>query len=126
MTATATPIPETLSSPPPMPPGRCVVVAAAALTAFAAMTLTPWLLTTNSKAENDPTTHTSVAAPQRALPPDQVSVDWNAGSFSGPAAYVQFCRNSLTLCVPTAAALPGGYAEFCWNSPSLCTVAKPN
>jgi hypothetical protein len=123
MTANATPTPETLNSPPPMPPGGRVVVAAA-LTAFAAITLTQWVLTTSSNTENAPLAHTSVASPQRAVQPDRI--DWNAGSFSGPAAYVQFCRNSLTLCVPTAAALPSGYAEFCWNSPSLCAVAKPN
>lgn len=120
---TATPKPETLNSPPPMPPGRRVVVAAA-LTALAAITLTSWLLPTST--EDTPVAQTSVAAPQRAQQPDRTSVDWNAAGFSGPAAYVQFCRNSLTLCVPTAAALPDGYAEFCWNSPSLCTVAKPS
>ena len=127
MTATGTPTSETLGSPPPVRPRQSAVTAAAGLILVAAITLTPWLLTTGSQIETGPVMPTSAAAlPQQAAPVlDRASAGSKARSIPGPAAYVMFCQNSPALCAPAPPKLPNtGYIQFCWNSPALCTAPE--
>jgi hypothetical protein len=127
MTATETTTTETLRSRPVRPPRG--VLTAAGLAAFAAVALTPWLLTTSSQTETSATTPTwAVVSPEQAAPAlSQSGGGWNAGIVDAPAAYVMFCQNSPVLCGPHVATLPStGYLQFCRNSPTLCTVPKRN
>jgi hypothetical protein len=125
MTAHPRTAPETLSTPPP-PPGRGVRTAAA-LTVFAAVVFTPWLLTTNQSPAPGSIVHASVAAQlhQAASAQNLASAGSNLGSINRPTAYRLFCENSPVLCMTSApAALPTGYLLFCENSPSLCPATK--
>jgi hypothetical protein len=127
MTATGTTTTETLSSQPPVRPPRGALIAVG-LGAFAAVALTPWLLTTSSPTEAGPITPTSAAAlPLEAtLAAGQVSAGWYVGTVDRPEAYVQFCQNSPVLCDPTAPTPPDiGYVLFCENSPVLCISTAP-
>ncbi len=128
MTATATPTTKTPSSPPPVRPRRGAVTAAAGLVVFAAVTLTPWLLTTGSQTETGPMPTSAATLPEQAAPVlGQASASSNGRSVAGPAAYVMFCQNSPALCAPPPPALPNaGYIRFCWNSPALCTAPERN
>jgi hypothetical protein len=127
MTATGTTTIQRPSSPPPVRPRRGVVTAAAGLIVVAAVTLTPWLVNTGSQTESGPMSSSAVASPQQALPvPGQASAGSNARSISGPAAYVMFCQNSPSLCVPPAPTLATGYLKFCGNSPTLCVLPRRN
>jgi hypothetical protein len=128
MTATGTTTTETLSSPPPVRPSRGVVTAAG-LTAFAAVALIPWLLTTSAQTETSPITPSwAAASPEQAAPAlGEASGGWNARSVDSPAEYVMFCQNSPVLCAPPALTLANSaYLQFCQNSPTLCTVPRRN
>jgi hypothetical protein len=128
MTAAPTLTRPTVSSPPPAPRRRrrgLLAIGLAVLVVIAA--LTAWLITINSSTMTDPKAPTSVAAPQ-APAPGQAPAGSNQGSVEGPAAYVEFCQNSPTLCTPTAATQEvTGYIQFCHNSASLCAppAAEP-
>lgn len=124
-TTTGTTTPETLSSSRPLRPR---MLAAAAVTAFAAAALTLWLLSTSSQTETGPVISTSPAASlQQAAPAlGQTTAASNAASIGGPTAYVMFCQNSPSLCAPHTPLADIGYLRFCWNSPTLCIVPKRN
>jgi hypothetical protein len=125
MTGTGTTTTETLSSPPP---SRRVPIAAG-LTVFAAVALTPWLLTTNSEAEPSVIRPTwPAASPQQpASGLAQASARSYAPGDERLAAYALFCQNSPVLCAPPALMPPNaGYVLFCQNSPVLCTAPRPH
>jgi hypothetical protein len=99
MTTTTT----TPGTPPPLRPPRTVLTAAG-LTAFAAVALIPWLLTTSPQTNTGPITPTlAVASREQAAPVlGQASGGWNAGTVDAPAAYVMFCEHTPVVCSPTA------------------------
>jgi hypothetical protein len=109
-------------------PVRPLMLTAAAVTAFAAVALTPWLLTTSSHTETSRVISTSPAASLQQTAPamGQASAASNAASISGPTAYVMFCQNSPSLCAPPTPLTNIDYLQFCWNSPTLCTLPKRN
>ena len=126
MIAAGKPTIETLSSPPPEPPGPGVLTVAA-LVLFAIVTFISWALTANPKSEVGAFPAASLAAPQQQTAPAQgkSSAGSSAASQNRPAAYEEFCENSATLCSPLATApLNRYYLQFCWNSPTLCTIRK--
>ena len=128
MTITRTPPTKPASSPPPVRPQRGVVAAAAAgLIVVAAVSITPWLLPTGSTPESNSIKPTSaVASTPQAAASGQAYTARSAGSIAGPSAYVMFCQNSPSLCVPPTPALATGYVKFCGNSPTLCVLPKRN
>jgi hypothetical protein len=102
------------------------VVTAAGLIVFAAVTLTPWLLTSSSDPQRSVTPTQAAASPQHAAR-GHASARSYAPNIEPLTAYALFCQNSLSLCAPAAPTPPNpGYVRFCWNSPTLCTVLKPN
>jgi hypothetical protein len=128
MTITGTPPTKPVSSPPPVRPQRGVVAAAAAgLIVVAAVSITPWLLPTASTPESNSIRPTSaVASTSEAAASGQANAGRNSGSIAGPSAYVMFCQNSPSLCVPPTPTLANGYVKFCGNSPTLCVLPKRN
>jgi hypothetical protein len=119
-TTTETPISAATSRPPRG------VVTAAGLIVFAAVTLTPWLLTSSSDTQRSVTPTQAAASPQHAAR-GHASARSYAPNMEPLTAYALFCQNSLSLCAPAAPTPPNpGYVQFCWNSPTLCTVLKSN
>jgi hypothetical protein len=125
MTATRTT--ETLITPPPAHP-RWGVLTAAGLTVFAALALTPWLLTPSPQIEPSLITPNWIAArpSQPASAVRQASAPSYAPNIDPGAAYALFCQKNPVMCASSAPRPPDtGYVMFCRNSPALCTVAKP-
>ena len=108
--------------------GRPVLITAAALTALAAVALTPRLLTTGSHTQTNPTTPPVAAAPHQAPPAlAQSNRAGNPASVHGPRAYIIHCENSPTLCAsPALKPTNSSYLQFCGNSPSMYAVQKRN
>jgi hypothetical protein len=124
MTATRTNTTETLSTPPVRSPRG--VLTAAGLAVFAAVALTPWLLTTSSQTETSPAPIWAGASQLPAPALGQASARSYAPNVEPLGAYALFCQNSPTLCAPPVPTPPDpGYVLFCQNSPVLCTVGKP-
>jgi hypothetical protein len=127
MTATSTTT-EILTIGPP-PHRRWGVVVAAGLVVLAAVALSSWP-TNSAEIETRQIVPASGAVPpwapaepqQEAPALRQAHANWNAATIDRPTAYMQFCRNSPTLCDPTAPTPDPSYIQFCWNSPSLCTI----
>jgi hypothetical protein len=117
MTGTGTTTPETLSSPPP--PRR--VLTAAGLTVFAAVALTPWLLTTSSQTEP-------------SLMGSSITAATGALSRSGQRPFVRARRRAHSSVCPALSEQPHGVPSagardrlrpVLREQPVLCTVGKP-
>jgi hypothetical protein len=113
---------ETLDSPPLRPRG---VHIAAGLAVFAAVALTPWLLSTSSQTENDLTTpNVAAASPQQAARAQASAGRSYAPNIDPLAGYALFCQNNPLLCALPEPTRATGYIQFCWNSPTLCLMPR--
>jgi len=113
-TAPKTTTTEILTSSPLRPQQWGVL--ATGLAIFAATTLAPWLLNTNSQAEIIPRAGSSATASQQTSAPVPAKRGWSLATINRPTAYVQFCGNTPSLCDPP----PPNPATYC----SVRTIAS--